>query len=100
MIDNIILSPISIGELKSVISETVTNEVNRILSLNNKSDQPEYFTRKETAKLLGVSLVTLNEWQRTGLVPAYRINTRVRYKKEDVLNSLMKIQTNTIGEVA
>jgi excisionase family DNA binding protein len=98
--ENLILSPISIGELKSVISETVTNEVNRILSLNTKPEQPEYFTRQETAKLLGISLVTLNQWQKTGLVPAYRINTRVRYKKEDVLNSLSKIQTNTIGEVA
>jgi excisionase family DNA binding protein len=98
--NDLMLSPISIGELRTVISETVSNEVNRILSLNNKPEQPEYYTRKQTAKLLGISLVTLNEWQRTGLVPAYRINTRVRYKREDVLNSLSKIQTNTIGEVA
>lgn len=98
--ENLILSPITIGELTTVISETVSNEVNRILSLQKQPQQPEYFTRKETAKLLGISLVTLNSWQKNGLVPAYRINTRVRFKKEDVFKSLSKIQTNTIGEVA
>lgn len=98
--EQVVLSPISIGELRAVISETVSSEVKKILSLA-KPETPEYYTRKETAKLLGISLVTLNEWQRTGIVPAYRINTRVRFKREDVLNSLSKIQTNSLGrEVA
>ena len=98
--ENLILSPISIGELTSVISETVSNEVNRILSLHKQPEQTEYITRKDTAKILGVSLVTLNVWQKTGLVTGYRINTRVRFKRAEVLNSLLKIQTKSFGEVA
>ncbi|RTL04494.1 DNA-binding protein [Candidatus Dependentiae bacterium] len=98
--ENLILSPITIGELTSVISETVSNEVNKILSLQKQPEQLEYITRKETAKILGVSLVTLNVWQKTGLITAYRINTRVRFKRAEVLNSLLKIQTKTFGEVA
>lgn len=92
--ENLILSPISIGELRTVISETVSMEVNRLFNLNKPTEQAEYITRKETAKILGVSLVTLNEWQKTGRVPAYRINTRVRYKKDEVLNCLTLILTH------
>ncbi|MFN7913214.1 MAG: helix-turn-helix domain-containing protein [Bacteroidota bacterium] len=98
--ENLILSPITIGELTSVISETVSNEVNKILSLQKQPEQTEYITRKETANILGVSLVTLNVWQKTGLITAYRINTRVRFKRAEVLNSLLKIQTKSFGEVA
>lgn len=92
--ENLILSPISIGELRAVISETVSMEVNRLFNLNKPTEQAEYITRKETAKILGVSLVTLNEWQKTGRVPAYRINTRVRYKRDEVLNCLTLILTH------
>ncbi len=92
--ENLILSPISIGELRTVISETVSMEVNRLFNLNKPPEQAEYITRKETAKILGVSLVTLNEWQKTGRVPAYRINTRVRYKRAEVLNCLTQILTH------
>lgn len=92
--ENLILSPISIGELRTVISETVSMEVNRLFNLNKPTEQAEYITRKETAKILGVSLVTLNEWQKTGRVPAYRINTRVRYKRDEVLNCLTLILTH------
>ena len=92
--ENLILSPISIGDLRAVISETVSMEVNKVFNLNKPTEQTEYITRKETAKILGVSLVTLNEWQKTGRVPAYRINTRVRYKRDEVLNCLTQILTN------
>ena len=97
--ENLILSPMLIGELKSVISETVFNEVTKLLSKQPQPEQSELLSRKETAKILGVSLVTLNEWQKTGLIPAYRINSRVRYKRAEVLDSLSKIQSVSFGRV-
>ena len=96
--ENVILSPISIGELKTVISESVESEFKKQISLNKQPEPQELITRKETAKILGVSLVTLNEWQKSGRVPAYRINTRVRFKRDEVLNCLSLIQTKSIGE--
>ena len=56
--ENLILSPISIGELRTVISETVSSEVNKLLQLQSQLPQTELISRKETAKILGVSLVT------------------------------------------
>lgn len=95
--NDLILSPISIGELRTVISETVSSEVNKLLQLQNQQPPTELISRKETAKILGVSLVTLNEWQKTGLIPAYRINSRIRYKRVEVMESLSKIQGASFG---
>ena len=64
------------------------------LQLNEQTDQ--LLTREETAKLLSVSLVTLWDWTKKDLIPAYRIGNKVRYKKNEVLKSLN--QKNQFGQ--
>jgi len=99
--NQLILSPISIGELKTVISDTVIDEVRKLLL--PKQQEPEssvLLTRNDASKILGVSLVTLNEWQKSGLIPAYRINTRIRFKRDEVMSCLIAIQTKSFKSVA
>jgi excisionase family DNA binding protein len=50
-------------------------------------------TRKETAKLLCISLPTLNEWTKTGILKAHRIGNRVLYKEKEVIEALVEVQT-------
>ena len=59
--------------------------------LNEKKEIDILLTRQETANLLNVSLVTLWDWTRKDVVPAYRIGYKVRYKKSEVLTSLKQI---------
>jgi excisionase family DNA binding protein len=58
--------------------------------ITSPSGQSEFITRKEAAALLSVSLTTAMSWSKKGLLPFYRINSRVRYKREDVLNALKR----------
>ncbi|MDB5226446.1 MAG: hypothetical protein JWN78_639 [Bacteroidota bacterium] len=51
-----------------------------------------YLTRKEAAKFLGVSLVTLHKWSTEGIVQSHRINTRIKYKKEELEASVKPVQ--------
>ncbi|MRM84855.1 helix-turn-helix domain-containing protein [Riemerella anatipestifer] len=44
--------------------------------------------KKEVAKMLRVSLMTINNWTKQGLLTSYRIGNRVMYKKDEVLQSL------------
>lgn len=86
--EKILLSPITLDELATVIKLTVQKEYELIF--NSKTPQPdnEYISRKETSQILGISLPTLNDYTKKGLVPSYRIGARVRYKKEEVFKSL------------
>ena len=88
---NIIIT-IPMDEIKDIIVETIRNEFQRIQSTERKPGI-DFITRQETAKLLGVSLNTLNEWTKKGLIPGYRISSRVRYKKSEIVNSLAQINT-------
>lgn len=54
-------------------------------------DNDQLLTREETSKMLSVSLVTLWDWTRKDLIPAYRIGNKVRYKKSEVLEALQKM---------
>ncbi len=81
-------------QLKSEISETVKREMQTFFSLiQPQKEQTEYLTRKEAAKLLGITLPTLHEWTKTGLVQGYRIASRVRYKRSELETSLIQIKT-------
>ena len=54
----------------------------------------EFCTRNEAAKIFKVSLVTLNDWSKNGTVKAYRIGTRVRYKRTEIESSLHQFVTS------
>lgn len=94
MTNQIILSGISFDQLQDSIRTTVRNEVEKIFTgLQKISPTPELITRKETAHLLGISLPTLNEWTKNGVLPAQRIGTRIRYNRADVYSSLKDVET-------
>jgi len=79
--ENLILSPIPIRE-----------EMQKIAT-PPPPPETEFITRNQTAQILGVSLPTLNEWTKRGLIIGYRIGTRVRYKKCEILDAVKQIQT-------
>jgi len=69
--------------------DKITESVIRSLAINpvtKKKDQ--LLTRQQTAKILQVSLPTLNLWTKRGIIPAKRINSRVRYDESDVYSAL------------
>jgi len=51
---------------------------------NNTTKESEYLTRKETAKKLHISLVTLNRLTNDGTLQSFKIGGRVLYKSLEV----------------
>ena len=78
-------------EFKAMIEKAVRTVLDEL-----KQQPPttlELLTRVETAKYLGISLPTMAEWTNSGVIVGYRIGGRVRYKKPDIENALLKIDT-------
>ena len=91
--ENIILSSFTIQEFLSRIESLLDKKIDRGLEVTRPKDS-KYFTRKETASLLKISLPTLNTWTKEGLLQSYRIGNRVLYKQEEVENSIEEILFN------
>ena len=68
------------------LQEIVNNMVNVAMShyLQKKQTDEQYLTRREVSKMLGVSLPTLHELNKKGILQGHKINTRVRYIKSEV----------------
>ncbi len=75
-------------------NEIVKDVIKALLShseIQNNPDNEIILTRQETADLLSISLVTLWDWTNKNILQAYRIGTKVRYKKNEVLLALKQM---------
>lgn len=89
--ETILLNGINLSDIKKVLRE-VLEEKSNDFAKPVKSEDQEYLSRKDVAKLLKISLTTLNDWSKQGIVQAYRIGNRVLYKKIEIEDSVSKTQ--------
>jgi excisionase family DNA binding protein len=78
-------------DFKNEILTGVSDVLKGFANSLQTNEQDILLTREETAKLFSISLVTLWEWTRKDIIPAYRIGNKVRYKKTEVLNALQQM---------
>lgn len=78
-------------QLTSNILKDVRAELKVIVQNFQPKKQPEYLTRKEVAKILKVSLVTLSDWNKKGVLKPYRLGNLIRYKTTEIEESLIAI---------
>jgi excisionase family DNA binding protein len=80
-------------QLTDNILKDVRAELKEIVLNFQPTKQPEYLTRKEVAKILKVSLVTLSDWNKKGVLKPYRLGNLIRYKREELDQALIIIYT-------
>ena len=77
--EQIILNGLTVEQLRQIIADTfketfaLQEKLKRQLSPSIK--EGKFISRKETAKLLHISLPTLHEWTKEGKLESYRIGT-------------------------
>lgn len=92
MIQNLMLHSTPTNELLDLFRGIVKDELSSLVKQIEKIDSSmKLYTRKEVAKMLDISLPTLNDWTKDGKIKAHRIGTRVRYKEKDVEVALKEI---------
>jgi len=93
--DTLILQGTTVDEFLNRVKETVSETLRSERTENSpKQIKPNYLTRSEVAGRLNISLPTLNEYTKKGLIPAYRFGSRVLYKESEVDSALIQITTN------
>lgn len=86
-------------QVQGISAETLLQRFDNLESqIKSLQQQPNpstdrLITRDETAKLLGVSLVTLHNWVKSNILIAYRVGNKVRFKENEVLSSLQQINS-------
>lgn len=91
--DNLILSSYSPEEITGMIHNAVREAVKNSLAVTSTSQSEKLLTRKECSEKLKISLVTLNDWSKRGLIQSYLIGGRVLYKDSEIEASLHQVKT-------
>ncbi len=80
------------SDLKRILREVLLEKVNSD-SVKIKSERKfNYLNRFEVVELLKISLPTLGNWTKEGLLQSYRIGKRVLYREDEVNSSLQKVR--------
>lgn len=88
--NNPVILQISASDLKELVKNMYAEEQQRLNDAIAKHREKPTLSRKETAKILGVTLTTLWQWAKEGYLIPVKIGTKVMYKASDVDELLTK----------
>lgn len=82
----------TMSDLESMMSRLLDMKLANISTPKvEESPRDGLYKRKEAAEKLRISLVTLDNWTKLGIINARRIGTRVYYTDSDINNALKKV---------
>lgn len=93
--DKIILTSQTKNSLVHDLANEVSDRLKHLLAdyLSKLEIDDEYLTRKDVAKMFKISLVTVHEWSKKGILKPHKIGTRVRFKKTEVMAAIKEMET-------
>lgn len=83
MCTNLFIQNVTLQELQEMISNTLEEKFKAFTSTRERIEE-NLLTRKETAKLLRISLPTLADWTRQGILKSINLGRRVLYARSEV----------------
>ena len=86
MVQNLLIQA-SLSDIEAVVRKVLDDRLNDLIP-QRKEDTPLYLTRDEAAKMLRITLPTLNDWTKLGRIPVQRIGRRVLCALSDIENAL------------
>ena len=78
------------NELLEKIGQLIDSKIGHVQQPTEKTNS-KFISRLEVAKLLKISLPTLNEWTKLGRLLSYKMGNRVLYNAQEVENALCKV---------
>ena len=78
----------TLDEFKQTISECVKQELSQAKSDIKAEEENELMTSEKVAELFKVSKVTLHQWKKEGRIPFLKMNSRVYFKKNEIMQAL------------
>jgi hypothetical protein len=84
--ENKLLVTLNVDELKELIEESVSTALSKLTKPTNEDEA--LLKRKDIGKLFSISQVTVTQWMKSGKLPFHRINTRIFFKKDEIMRAM------------
>lgn len=74
--------------LANLIEEKIKIQLDELKKNFTAKEPEDFLSRKETAKFLKISLVTLHQWSNTGILKLYKIGNRTYFSRKELIELL------------
>jgi excisionase family DNA binding protein len=88
----LMLNTFELSDFEKVVEKVLHQKLQSFIP--KEKEELTLLSRKQTAKLLCISLPTLHHWTKSGVIKAYRIGNRILYKLQEINSSLNVIETS------
>ena len=85
-----ILFPISLDDLENLIRKSVKAEMAHLLQPSH-AVEGDILDSKELCREFNISLPTLIKYRTAGQIPFFKIGSRLRFRRSEVLEALKKL---------
>ncbi len=87
--DKVLFTSLQIEELTDLIKSCIRSEFKNLPQQTELNEQPEdLLSTEDIQRMFNVSKVTIYKWKKKGILPYYKMNSRVYFKKSEVIDSL------------
>lgn len=87
--EQVFLTSLTLEELLDKITERFNIALSIKTSERKETPTPEdLLTIEDLESLFKVSKVTIHKWKKRGLIPFYKMNSKVYFKKSEIINSM------------
>lgn len=97
MNEKIQLIQVSPEQLANLISESVHAQIKDLIKSTKQKPPQEsvmFLTRKETAQFFQISLFTVHDWMKKGIIKPYKAGNRTYFKKSELIEVLNSSNTS------
>jgi len=84
------IQELTVDELAEKVADKLLLKMEAYLKQLSTAKDEGLLTRQETANYLKVSLVTIHQWAKYGIINPIRIGNRVYFKKQAILDLIEK----------
>ncbi len=70
--------------------ENALKDLAQVINPSEKPQEAEYITRRAVCDMLKITLVTVHDWTKKGILTAYKIGNRVYYKPCEVRAAMVQ----------
>jgi excisionase family DNA binding protein len=76
------------------LAEAIIQKLNTVKgeSISDNSTHENFLTRQEVSKKLNITLPTLHNYTKRGLIKSYKIGSRILYKESDIDRAITEIK--------
>lgn len=99
--NSVLIQGATMSDLESMLSRLLDKKLADIIESTLKVDvspKDRLYKRKAAAEKLQISLVTLDNWTKLGVINARKIGSRVYYTDSDINNALKNPLKNNLWE--